>query len=720
MWRQSLILGSRLGRASLLVGGLGGALALAVACAKSSEGGSGFPTSGTSSSGSGSGGASGASGSGSGVFSGTSGVLGGSVSLSGGLSGALANQNMGDAGPCDGGYCTDFPANPIMDSKSTGTIPSNAAMLFGAPSNGSTTDGPCMAEPANNALYPYNWLRPRVLWTPGTKAQTLFEVRFHADLEANDLVVYTTNSYWEMDKTIWQSIAGVEGGFPGPLVGQPITVTVRAMAGTSGTPTISNQAIIEIAPAVADGSLIYWTTASFDANAATTTLQGFHVGDEGTTTALTPTQVQQQVWAGPGDGGPFPTSNPVPQEPVACIGCHTATPDGNYVGFTAQWPWPNAIASVQADAGAPVGAAPPWLTRSAIDNLGPNTNDSNWDGPANKSGQYGLTVGSNNVDAVMLGIQAFSAAHYTTGDRIEVTTVGAAIDEPNPGMDLPTNVVTKLIWVNLEFTGLTDGGRPSALTGAPNNGGWGIIPTGDTNSQGAPSWSTDGMQIAYTSVNGGTEDGRLAAPASGSADVKIVPYGNKAGGKAVGLPGASDPNYNEYFPAFSPDGNLIAFNRVAAAQTMYNQPLAEVYVVPVNGGQGGTATRLIANDPVACTLNASGQHFVSPGVQNTWPKWAPDPAGSTPGTTVPQIINGIQYYWVTFSSTRSVTAAGKEQLYVAGITVDTNSGMVTTYGPIYLWNQSDTVNNLIPAWGAFSIPPGAQPPPPPPLPNPPK
>lgn len=719
MWRLSLILGSRLGRASLLVGGMSGAIALAVACAKSADGGSGFGSGSSSGSGSGSGG--GSSGSNSGVFSGQSGVLGGSGSLSGGLSGSLAGPNMGDAGPCDGGFCTDFPADPIMDQASSTPPPSNAAQLFGAASNGSTTDGPCMAEPAHNSLYPYNWLRPRVLWTPGTKAQNLFEVRFHADIEAHDLVVYTTNNYWKMDKTLWQTIAGVEGGFPGPLVGQPITVTVRAMAGTSGTPTISNQATFVIAPAVADGSLIYWTTPSLtDTANVTTTLQGFHVGDEGTTTALTPSQVQQQVWAGPGDGGPFPTSYPIPQEPVACIGCHTATPDGNYVGFTAQWPWPNAIASVQADAGAPVGAAPPWLTKSAIDNLGPNTNDSNWDGPANKSGQYGLTVGSNNVDAVMLGISAFSAGHYQTGDRIEVTTVGASVDEPTPGMELPTKVVTKLTWIDLEFNGITDAGRPSALPGAPNNGGWGIIATGDTNSQGAPSWSTDGTQIAYTSVNGGTEDGRLGAPASGSADVKIVPYNNKAGGTAKALPGASDPNYNEYFPAFSPDGNLIAFNRVAAAQTMYNQPLAEVFVVPVNGGQGGTAVRLIANDPVACTVNASGQKFVSPGVQNTWPKWAPDPAGPTPGTTAPQIINGIQYYWVTFSSNRSVTAAGNEQLYVAGITVDTNSGAIQTYAPIYVWNQSDKANNLIPAWGAFSIPQGATPPPPPPPPAPPK
>ena len=169
-------------------------------------------------------------------------------------------------------------------------------------------------------------------------------------------------------------------------------------------------------------------------------------------------------------------------------------------------------------------------------------------------------------------------------------------------------------------------------------------------------------------------------------------------------------------PAFSPDGALLAFNRVSSTLTMYDQGAAEVFVVPVNNGQGGKAIRLVANDPVACTPSPMN---ASPGVQNTWPKWAPNPAGPTAGTTVPQVINGLTYYWITFSSTRSVTAAGKEQLYVAGITVDAN-GTLQNYAPIYLWNQSDEVNNLIPAWGAFSIPPGATAPPPPPPPNPPK
>jgi hypothetical protein len=156
--------------------------------------------------------------------------------------------------------------------------------------------------------------------------------------------------------------------------------------------------------------------------------------------------------------------------------------------------------------------------------------------------------------------------------------------------------------------------------------------------------------------------------------------------------------YNEYYPAFSPDDALIAFNRIPASATMYAQPLAELYVVPYNGGDGGTPMRLVANDPVACT------GLTSPGVQNTWAKWAPNAIGRPDaGASAPQTIAGLTYYWVAFSSSRSVAARaapgmpGKQQLYVAGIVVDAQ-GNIRTFAPIYMWNQDPTVDNLMPAW----------------------
>jgi hypothetical protein len=561
--------------------------------------------------------------------------------------------------------------------------------MFGAATSGNPSGGPCLYEPAGGALFPNNWLRPRFMWTAAS-GLNLFEIRLHSPKEANDLVVYTTQTKWTMPKmpNIWANLSQ-------NLPGEPITVTIRGMSSSGGTPSLGTSGTITIAPAPADGAMVFWSTKSFQVNATTTDLQGFQVGDESTITALTPSQVQQTVWAGPPDGGNFPS--PPVREPVGCIGCHTSTPDGNYVGFTAQWPWPNAIASVQADAGT-LGAAPPWLAQGAIDNLGPNTNDANYLGGTHVSP-------TNNVDNVMLGIQTFSKAHYQNGDRIEVTSVGAAKDQPENSAGMleqvqPSGVVSQLIWVDLEWNGNADAGRPTAAPGAMSNGGWGTLSRGgdDTNSAGAPNWSHDGMSIAYTSVNGGTMDGRLEQPTSGSADVKIIPYGAKAGGPASPLQGASDPSLNEYFPAFSPDDKFIAFNRVPAADSMYNQPAAEVFVVPAGGAT--QPVRMAANDPVTCT------GLTSPGVQNTWPKWAPGPVTPAP--------DGKVYYWVTFSSIRindvnnpaSGGGSPKVQLYVAGVVVDTrNNNKITTYPGIYLWNQDPTVNNLIPAWDNFAIPP---------------
>ncbi|HZU85553.1 MAG TPA: hypothetical protein VE987_21635 [Polyangiaceae bacterium] len=653
----------------------------------------------------------------------------------GGGLGIVVSTADGGSSKCNAARpCYDFSSTPIMDPAAPPS--SDPSAMFGDAGTGTMMAGPCLVEPADGALYPKNWLRPRILWTPGSSSQNLFEVRIHSDGEANDLVVYTKNQYWVMDKPIWQTIATgqlTDAGqlVPGNLVGQTLSVTVRALGGGGGAPAISNTASFTVAPASADGALVYWTTASFANTASNTTLQGFRVGDEGTTTALQANQVQQPVRAQSVDGGNL---MPASFNGVFCIGCHSATPDGNYVSFTTQWPWANALASIQAGE---AGAAPPWLTIGAVSNLSPNLN-----------GYYQPA----NLAQVMMGIQTFSPAHYTTGDRRLVAAIGAAwnqteaqIEAGSPGT--PTGVISELAWFDLEWTGpLPDGGPynpwgPGTLTsplplaprctgtGEPAGcatsvgslGGWGIIARqGDPNSAGAPNWShnVDGKTdvIAYSSTNLGTKDGRMDCQSSGptcTSDVYLVPYADGVGGTATPLSGASDPAQNEYYPAWSPDDQLIAFNRVPKGTSMYNEPKADVYVVPYNGGAGGNAVRLVANDPVACTGAMAGS------VQNTWPKWAPNPLDPTSGKPVPQTdANGNTYYWITFSSIRSPTAAkdpnngGKrrQQLYVAGIVV-ASDGSIHTYAPIYLWNQDDTVNNLIPAWGEFQIPPGVTPPP---------
>jgi hypothetical protein len=655
--------------------------------------------------------------------------------------GVSADDQCTSAHPCD-----DFPSAPILDS--AGMPPESAqalAALFGSADAGTTAGGPCLVEPANGALYPNNWLRPRVYWLSTSSSPTVFEVRVHSDVETDDLVVYTTNNYYALSESLWETIAK---GSPndagllstGHLVGASLAFTVRAEGTGGAPPTISSTATITIAPAIAAGALVYWATADFDNSATNTTLQGFHVGDEGTSTALTSAQVAQPVRATPISGADLSTQF----QQVYCIGCHSASPDGDYVAFNAQWPWPIALASIQATN---AGAQPPWLANGAIQNLSPDLD-----------GLYNTYYAPPAVNQIMLGMSTFSPAHYTTGDRMLVSSIGASwnstsLTDPGAG----TGVVSDLAWFNLEWndaTTMVDGGvvatglpvaTPCTLPSpAPNpsqpcipapsstNGGWGIVQRqGDSNSAGSPSWShdIDGQTdyIAYSSTNVGTKDGRMdcsTAP-SCTSDVFIVPYGGGApgaggaGGVAKGLPGASDSQYNEYYPTWSPDDKLLAFNRVPVNTSMYDQPEAEVYVVPYAGGQGGTPVAVTEPfPPPACT------NPYPAGVENTLPKWAPNPlapGSGDAGIPMPQVdSSGNTYYWITFSSIRSPLAEinastnkPKAQLYVAGVVVDTQ-GSIHPYAPIYLWNQSYQVNNLIPSWGEFSVPVGQMPPPAPP------
>jgi hypothetical protein len=381
-------------------------------------------------------------------------------------------------------------------------------------------------------------------------------------------------------------------------------VSVRGGVLTGSTLTgeaLGSSGPLGIAPVSAPGTIVYW---SIIPTPGTTALKGFAVGDESVTPVLTPAQVTE-------------VSTP-------CIGCHNATPDGDFASFCeSSTDWGNGFANITSGM---TGQAPPWL------------------GAAGKAA----------VEAPALGIHTFSAAHWMTGDRIEVS--GFA-----PG----DNHEPQLTWIDLE-----------AAT-APATGT--IARNGDSNYAGAPSWSHDGKTIAYVSTNAQV-DGRLD---DGPADVWTVPYNNKAGGTATALSGASNNGMRNFYPAFSPDDKLIAFDEVSTGN-MYNNPLDELYVVP---SAGGTSTRLAANDPPACTTKTS------PGVTNSWPKWSPQAQTTSDGRT---------FYWVVFSSIRD--PGGNPQLYVTPIVVD-SKGTVTTYHALYLWNQPDAENNHTPAWDNFQIPP---------------
>lgn len=313
-----------------------------------------------------------------------------------------------------------------------------------------------------------------------------------------------------------------------------------------------------------------------------------------------------------------------------CVGCHMSTPDGVYAGLNV---------SPRDDGGQPASITirstdgkntePPFLTDSARSLLArPNQH-----------------------------MPTFSKAHWTGGDRLLLSL-------------LYVSKKTELVWTDLE------------AKSADRGTGWDIIQrNGDTGSTFSPAFSHDGTRIAYVSTNQ-TDSGI----AQRDGRIYTVPFAGRAGGAATPLSGASDPAYNQFYPSFSADDQLIAFSRAPGgkgAPDSYRTLDTEVLVIPPSGG---TATRLAANDPPACLVGVK-----SPGIKNSWPKWSPEV----------KTADGKKYYFLVFSSLRNPTSQGP-QLYVAPIVVD-GAGAIRTYAALMLWNQPETEKNHTPAWDAFQL-----------------
>lgn len=555
-----------------------------------------------------------------------------------------------EAEPCaDPNACTDFPSSPIIDPKSSPAVPANPGSQFSGSPSGA---GPCLTEPEDGSLFPYNWTRPRIKWTG---AKGLAQITIHADIEANDLVVYTNSDNWIMDKDIWNNLSK-------HVHEQDISVTVRIAGGGATT------AKFQIASASAAGSIVYWAadpTAVGNQNvttvqSSTSFLRGFTVGEEGVADTLKFSDVKQ----------PSRDQSAAKRTPT-CIGCHSATPDSGFVAFVDNWPWNSVIAGVKPD-----------ITGNQLPNLS--------------------VGGLADLNKPWAGAATFSSAAWQDGKRIMVTTSSQLKEQEPWGTD--NKQPAKLVWYNLDSPEppvLTTVGKDQQPLAQMSAGNYGVIArTGDSNGVAFPAWSHDGSTIIYSSTNGGCQDGRLE---KGATDLYSVPYNDGEGGAAKPVPGASDKSYEEYYASISPDDSMVVFDRLPSGEVMYANPLAEIYFVPLGSAPGaGKAIRLAANDPVACT------GLKSPGINNHFPKWAPK-AGSHKGRT---------YYWIIYSSNRAgipcvkSTYDGKcheiSQLYLTAISLE--NGEYKTYKSIYLWWQAppkdaNPMVNTTPVWDMITIPP---------------
>jgi len=190
-----------------------------------------------------------------------------------GVGGSGIITNTGGSGPVIPGCskdCTDFQTAVIFDGAATADV----ATKFGDPSTGGPAAA-CIIEPAPGSMVPRNWWRPRVHFTaqPG---EALFEIRVHADIEKNDLVVYTSNTTYLLPVDAWKGVAAHS---------QSLTVTVRGMSGAGGAISKASS-VLNIAPVDAGGAMVYWGTTSVEESTTTSKLIGLQVGQEGTVDAL--------------------------------------------------------------------------------------------------------------------------------------------------------------------------------------------------------------------------------------------------------------------------------------------------------------------------------------------------------------------------------------------------------------------------------------------------
>lgn len=127
--------------------------------------------------------------------------------------------------------------------------------------------------------------------------------------------------------------------------------------------------------------------------------------------------------------------------------------------------------------------------------------------------------------------------------------------------------------------------------------------------------------------------------------------------------------YNAYYPAFSPDGQWIAFD--VSTEDCYDDFDAAVWVI---SAEGGTPIELVSANQV-------------PGITNSMPRWGPLPDDDV--------------LWLAFSSKRYYgnKTLGNPQLWVAAFDpARAESGIDPSWPAFWLPGQDMTQNNHIPNW----------------------
>lgn len=183
-----------------------------------------------------------------------------------------------------------------------------------------------------------------------------------------------------------------------------------------------------------------------------------------------------------------------------------------------------------------------------------------------------------------------------------------------------------------------------------------------------PDWSPDGERVAFTRM----DDGAWADWHFAGANAKIAVIDHLGDGIFGNQQALHDPEppYIAYYPAWSPDGEWLAFN--VSTGDSYDDPDAAVWVIDRRGNR----------PPIA--LDRANQ---TDGITNSWPRWAPLPDDDV--------------LWLTFASRRAYgdVVQGLPQIWVSGFDPEkARAGEDPSWPAFWLPGQESTQSNHIPVW----------------------
>jgi len=481
----------------------------------------------------------------------------------------------------DDDYTEPDPGAVFVDIVVAGDADPQWADLF--IDNPATTDdwlAPVIAYPQDQTGWPGNWPSSTFWWVPsgsGSPTNNLFWIQVEVPGQIYPLRVLTTETTWEADNITWGNLAAAS---PQEIIdvwvyGAEVDLDTGTLLSGPYVASVPNE--VSFHSFAAPGRIIYWTTSDM-------ALHRIELG-----------QTTDHYFYGP-------SNNPT----GACEGCHSGTPDGNFIA--------SSTSTFECDGCSYYVSLFRTEDLTTLSGLHPD------------AATYLATPDST--------LPVFSDAYWVANDQRMVFIR----DKRLRSLDLLTGE-----YKQLEVTG-------------------------DPDYQALPSWSPNGETVVYVSspkvVNGRTDDE--------ACDIYSVPYNDGDGGTATPFPGASDPAIQEYYPDISPDDEWLAFNRCSG--DTYAAPDAEIFVMSM---QGGSAHRIVGNDPPTILGETS------PGLTNSWPKWAPEYVTSGDDT----------WLFLAFSSTRHF---GMAQVWVSLVRV--NGGQLTSYPALHLPGQDTTTDNHTPVW----------------------